>query len=565
MVFVSVFTGVTFTAFAEDTVYNAKRITIHPGIDDTYLNFSWFSEELADTATVRIKAEGSDNWMTFTGISEAVKTTADGFQQGYHDTFVKNCGHTCAATCGHEACTASQCYHGTYTDPYYNWVTVSGLEYGVEYIYQLGDGTNWSKEYNTHIADSDPNEGFSYLVFGDSQTADQYYGDYMKKALELSLDKFSDVDFLMNLGDNVHENNNRDYNAYFTSQDILAEYPIAVVLGNHEQNLNKGAIKDLPAVKFGNSPATDNRMDYWFRYGDVLFITFNSGPQVTSMMEDLDKLITDAKAAHPDARWTILQTHQGFYSNNGGGKVWRKDFTSVFQKHDIDLVFNGHHHMYTRTESLLYDSSLKCSHDKASPVFSCAACSGYVEPLGENDVTVKETFVGGTKINNETYEELEGVEYDKTVVRYDPEGVTYVHLDSLTAEGHDQYATVAGSSLAATNAFSINTVAGQGAITKVTVGKDANGNDSLTVDTYWINNNGTPRITNKADINLLNDDYIEETPYDSYTIVKTTPVKDIEVTFDGGTDRGIFTRRINSGETVALFLPSPNEGRKNSA
>ena len=98
MLAVSVFTGVT--AVAEDSVYNAKRITIHPGIDDTYLNFSWFSEEKAETATLRIKAEGTDTWITFTGISEAVKTTADGFQQGYHDTFVKNCGHTCAATCG---------------------------------------------------------------------------------------------------------------------------------------------------------------------------------------------------------------------------------------------------------------------------------------------------------------------------------------------------------------------------------------------------------------------------------------------------------------------------------
>ncbi len=551
MIAVSLFTGFTVTVAAEDSVYNAKRITIHPGIDDTYLNFSWFSDEKAATATVRIKAEGTDEWKTFTGISDAVKTSADGFQQGYHDTFVKNCGHTCASVCGHEACTASQCYHGTYTDPFYNWVTVSGLKYGVSYTYQLGDGVNWSKEYTTHIADSDPNEGFSYLVFGDSQTADQYYGDYMKNALELSLQKFKDVDFLMNLGDNIHENNNRDYNAYFTSQDILAEYPIAVVMGNHEQNLNKGSIKDLPAMKFANAPAADDRYDHWFRYGDVLFITFNSGPQQTSMMEDLDQLIKDAKAAHPDTRWTILQTHQGFYANNGGGAVWRKDFTSVLQKYDIDLVFNGHHHLYTRTESLVYDSTLTCSHAKSSPVFDCAACSGSVEPLGENDVQVPDTFVGAKKTTEPYYEELPGVDYNKTVVRYDPEGITYVHLDSLTAEGHDQYATIAGSTFAATSAFAINTKEGQGAITKVTVGKDANGYDELKVETYWINNGGTPRITNKADINLLNDDYIEDTPYDSYTIKKTTPVKDIEVTFDGGTDRGIFTRKINAGEAVS--------------
>lgn len=554
MVAVSVFTGVTFTAAAEE-VYNAQRINIHPGIDDTYLNFSWQSEEQAAPATVRMKAEGSDNWLTFTGESKAF-VIKDGYEEGYHDTFVKNCGHTCAATCGHEACTASQCYHGTYTLPYYNMVTASGLEYGVDYIYQLGDGTSWSREYTISIADSDPNEGFSYLVFGDTQTADQYYGDYMKNALELATYKFSDVDFLMNLGDNVHENNNRNYNAYYTAQDVLASYPIAVVVGNHELNLctngDRINFSDHPTLGLQNPPAANGRQDHWFRYGDVLFITFNSGPQQTSMMADLEQLIIDAKAAHPDTRWTILQTHQGFYANNGGGKNWRKDFTSVISKYDIDLVFNGHHHQYTRTESLVYDSSLTCSHTKANPYFTCAACSGSVEPLGEKDVTVKDTFVGAVKHSTgHYYDELEGVEYNKTVDRYDPEGITYVHLDSLTAEGHDQYATIAGSTLAATSAFSINTKEGQGAITKVTVGKDAEGNDTLKVETFWINNGGTPRVSDNKPLSLLDDDFIEETPYDTYTIHKTIEVKDVEVTFDGGADRSIFTRKINSGEAVA--------------
>lgn len=550
---VSLFTGVS--VLAEEGTYTANRLSIHPGIDDTVLNFTWQSTEQAETAAVRIKAEGAVEWTVFTGESKAFVISEDGYEEGYHDTFVKNCGHTCSDICGHEACTASQCYHGTYTDPYYNRVTVSGLEYGVSYTYQLGDGTNWTADYTTQIADSDPDEGFSYLVFGDSQTADQYYGDYMKKALELSVDKFDDIDFLMNLGDNVHENNDRNYNAYYTAQDILAQYPIAVVLGNHELNLctngDRINFSDHPTLALQNPPAADERQDYWFRYGDVLFITFNSGPQQTSMMADLEQLIIDAKAAHPDTRWTILQTHQGFYANNGGGKVWRKDFTSIISKYDIDLVFNGHHHQYTRTESLVFDSSLTCSHSKNSPDFSCAACSGSVESLGENDVTVAETFVGAVKTTEPYYEELEGVSYNKTVERYDPEGVTFIHLDSLTAEGHDQYATIAGSTLAPTSAFSINTIEGQGAITKVTVGKDAEGNDELNVETYWINNNGTPRVSDNASLTLLDDDYIEDTPYDTYTIHKTTAVKDVEVTFDGGTDRGIFTRKINSGEAVA--------------
>ncbi len=531
----SVFTGVTTFAEEADT-YQANRVTIHPGIDETHLNFSWHSQTKPTTPTVRIKASGAEDWTVFTGTTGVVRTSESGHQDGYHDTFVKNCGHTCSAVCGHEACTASQCYHGIYADPYYNRVTVSGLEFGVSYTYQLGDGTVWSKEYTTQTSDSDPEEdGFEYLVFGDSQTADQYYGDYMKNALELAVERFPGTDFMMNLGDNIHENNNRNYNAYFTSQDILAKYPIAVVMGNHELNL--GSVKDHPAFTFTNPPAANARQDHWFRYGDVLFITFNSGTQTVSMMEDLDQLISDAIEAHPDARWKILQTHQGFYSNNGGGKAWRRNFVPVISKYDIDVVFLGHHHLYTRTESMIYpENPVSCEHSSSNPDWNCENCSGYIEELGENDVTVDEVFVSS-----------EGTEtqYTKTIERNDPEGITYVHLDSLTAEGHDQYYT-GSASLAPTTAYTVNTLSGQGAITHVTVDKD-----TLKVDTYWINNNGTQRINNSADITLLDDDFIDETPYDTYTIRKTTAVKPVEVTFDGGSDRGIFTRRINAGETVA--------------
>ena len=552
MIAVSLFTGLTVTTLAEEeSVYDASRINIHPGIDDTYLNFSWQSDEQANPATVRMKAEGSDTWLTFTGESKAF-VIKDGYEEGYHDTFVKNCGHTCADVCGHEACTASQCYHGTYTKPYYNMVTASNLEYGVNYVYQLGDGTNWSVEYSISVADSDPNEGFSYLVFGDTQTADQYYGDYMKKALELATDKFSDIDFLMNLGDNVHENNDRNYNAYYTAQDILASYPIAVVLGNHELNLctngDRINFSDHPTLALQNPPAADGRQDHWFRYGDVLFITFNSGPQQTSMMADLEQLIIDAKAAHPDTRWTILQTHQSFYGNNGSGKVWRKNFMNVLSKYDIDMVFVGHAHQYTRSESIVYDNNATCTMGctASNPSFDCAACSGSVEPLGENDVTVKENFIGATNISGENYDELAPVEYDKTVERFDPEGITVIQLDSLTAEGHDTYSSTASSTLKTTTAFANNSISGQGAISKVTVTKN-----ELKVETYWINNNGTPRTGNSQSLTLLDDDYIENTPYDTYTIHKTTATPDVEVTFDGGSDRSIFTRKINSGEAVA--------------
>lgn len=535
----TLFTGITVVA--DDSVYEAKRITIHPGIDDTYLNFSWHSDTSASSAAVRIKIAGSEEWTVFTGECEAVVTSADGYQEGYHDTFVSNCGHTCSSICGHKACTSSQCYHGTYAGPYYNRVTVGPLEYGKEYTYQLGDGTNWSGDYTTRIADTDPDEGFSYLVFGDSQTADQYYGDYMKNALELSVERFPDADFFMNLGDNIHENNDRNYDAYFTAQDILAKYPMAVVMGNHELNLCTNGdnvnFADHPALTYTNPPAADERQDYWFRYGDVLFITFNSGPQRTGMMEDLDKLLSDATSAHPDARWTILQTHQGFYSNNGGGRDWRRNFVPVISKYDIDLVFNGHHHIYTRTESLLYEAS-SCSHSSTAPYWSCENCTGYVESDATITATAPETFVASDGVTT--------TDYTKTTERTDPEGITYIHLDSLTAEGHDQYITAAGSELRAVNAFSINTVEGQGAITKVSVTED-----ELKVETFWINNGGTPRIGNSAALSLLDDDYIDATPYDTYTIKKTTAVKDVEVTFDGGTDRGIFTRRINSGETVA--------------
>ncbi len=126
-------------------------------------------------------------------------------------------------------CSALQ---STISTMYYNRVTVTGLEINTAYTYQLGDGNgNWSPEYTTKTANPD---SFSYLVFGDPQTASQTNGNNWKQTLDLALEANPNLAFMASTGDQVNDVTLPEYNYFFTPQQTFSSLPLASCMGNHE-------------------------------------------------------------------------------------------------------------------------------------------------------------------------------------------------------------------------------------------------------------------------------------------------------------------------------------------
>lgn len=298
---------------------DASYLTLAPGSDATQLNFSWHTASRAnnDAPVVRICKVGGET-MEFTGVGSNSTSTLSG--------------------------------------QYYNRVTATDLEANTTYTYQLGNGYgDWSVEYTTTTGDS---TSFSYLVFGDPQVSSQTYGNNWKNTLELALALRPDLAFMSSTGDQIDSATKAQYDYFFTPQDIFNSLPLASCIGNHESNTT--------SPLFFNPPNADSQGNYWYTYGDVLFMVWNS---TNGNANDLRNFLTSAITANPDTNWTILNFHYDVYGQGSShalsdGKSYRDTYVPVIDQFNIDVVFNGHDHFYSRSFPMKWSGSASTSNSQ---------------------------------------------------------------------------------------------------------------------------------------------------------------------------------------------------------
>jgi len=317
---------------------DVRYLTLCPGSDSTQINFSWHSPGRAenDAPCVRIW-EGGGAQTVFTGIGNITKSTI--------------------------------------SNMYYNRVTVTGLESDAAYFYQVGDGKgNWSAE-NT-FKTGNPNS-FSYLVFGDPQVYNRASGNNWKNTLELAVGMYPNLSFLASTGDNVDGNTKAQYDSFFTPQELLSSLPLAICMGNHEGS-------GTAPFAFYNPPNADRSQNYWYRYGNALFMVWNSN---TGKADNLDEFLKNATAENGDATWRILNFHhvlygQGVYTLSDGVGL-RAKYTPVIDKYDIDVVFNGHDHAYSRSNPVNGTVYITLNSASGSKYYSLSPMQSYTAVMNQ--------------------------------------------------------------------------------------------------------------------------------------------------------------------------------------
>jgi hypothetical protein len=297
------------------TTLNVNYLTLSPGSDATQLNFSWHTS-VSDSPVVRIWKQNS------------------------------------VATEFYGTCSASL---STFSSMYYNRVNVTGLQANTAYTYQLGDGKgDWSIEYTTKTAN--PNS-FSYIVFGDPQVSSQTFGNNWNNTLALALKVDPAVAFMASTGDNINNNSpantaKAQYNYFFTPQQTFSSLPLAPCMGNHEGSTTAN-------FDYYNPPNADSAQNYWYRYGDALFMVWNVNYGTPA---DMQTFLQDSIKANPDATWRVLNFHYDVYGNGADhalsdGKDYRDAFVPVIDQFGIDVVINGHDHSYSRSYPMKYSGS----------------------------------------------------------------------------------------------------------------------------------------------------------------------------------------------------------------
>lgn len=343
-----------------------------------------------------------------------------------------------------------------------NKVTVTGLEENSKYYYSYGTNDNWSEaiEFKTQstnkfgfILVGDPQIGSSAGNIATGETTEQgqdnatrndtfNWNNTINKALSL----MPNASFILSAGDQIQSRNKKanqtealeytgnevEYAGYL-SADALSSLPVATSLGNHDAvsgnysyHFNNPNASSLGAM---SSLGSGINGDYYYRYGNTLFIMLNTNNTNTAEHEALMK---EAIAVNEDATWRVVTLHQDIYgsaehSNEPAIAELRYKLVPIFEENNVDIVLTGHDHAYARTQILkggkLSEGLSLMDEDKFDEIAEEEYKSGilsndeeylsYLSTIEDKDAVVNDLSVRGNNISN-------------------PDGILYITAGSST-------------------------------------------------------------------------------------------------------------------------------------
>ena len=224
-----------------------------------------------------------------------------------------------------------------------------GLSPGVEYAYAIGRGTPESFDRIGYFkTGGGAGEPFSFVYTSDPQTASEKFGKAWKSTLKAALTHSPDSAFILNAGDQVDlPNNETQYDYFFVAQDELLKLPIMPLTGNHDRAASFGRHFNLPGN--GSPVSGDSKSNYWFAYGDALFLAIDSMSEMNIQIDWMRKIVADNRR-----NWIILCMHEGLYSAGEYAEAdssfkLRDALNPVIYELNVDLVLQGHDHSYMRS------------------------------------------------------------------------------------------------------------------------------------------------------------------------------------------------------------------------
>lgn len=321
------------------------KIVLTPGAKATDLNFAWYSEETG-TPSVKISTnQDMSGAKTVTGSADKInknnsfKNYTASNKVALKDYLVENM-------------------------TYYYQYSTNGVDWSDTYTYK----THSFSDYQAVLV-GDPQIGASGSngqgAQDDTDIAVNTYA--WNKTLQKALGAggiAENASFILSAGDQIDYSSSgtngsgeiireQEY-AGFLYPDVLRSTPLATTIGNHE------SMVDDYSLHYNNPNAstlgsTESGGDYYYSYGDTLFISLNSNSR---NVEEHRQLMKEAVASHEDAKWKVVLFHHDIYGSGSphsdvDGANLRILFAPLMDEFNIDLCLTGHDHSYARTYQIL--------------------------------------------------------------------------------------------------------------------------------------------------------------------------------------------------------------------
>ncbi len=240
---------------------------------------------------------------------------------------------------------------------------VDGLSPGTLYAWRVQGDRTWSPWRQLRTA-APAGTSLEFLYIGDTQNKN---ASLTTRVMHEAVRHAPRADLVLFAGDLVSEAVDDDeWGEWFDATAPLATMAFAPAPGNHEFFEE---FEDTPQERRvlgeqwkshfalpGNGADGVGETTYWFDYQGIRFAVIDG----TSAL-DLDAAPAQAKwldgvlAGNPN-RWSVVLIHQPFFSPRGEERnrrhqVLRDELMPVMQRHGVDLVLQGHDHVYGRRAS----------------------------------------------------------------------------------------------------------------------------------------------------------------------------------------------------------------------
>ncbi len=237
-------------------------------------------------------------------------------------------------------------------------VTIDGLKENTNYYYQWYTGTEWSKICNYKTKSFANHKA---LVVGDIQIAEDTRTDSdtqsdigfnWNNVLAEALKENPDISYLVSPGDNTSTGQTDSEWQTLLMPEAVRNLPLALAIGNHDKKgMTYNYYTNMPNEYYGKYFSGIDR-DFWFRYGDVLYLFYAS---TSGNAPDHMAMTKEAISLNEDAKWRIGVVHHGIYG--AGDSIGDTEtelllstiFTPIFESYDFDFIITGHTHSQGRS------------------------------------------------------------------------------------------------------------------------------------------------------------------------------------------------------------------------
>lgn len=278
-------------------------------------------------------------------------------------------------------------------------VEITGLQAGAKYCYRIGDASRgwWSETGVLETADNSREVTFLHTTDCQSQSSKQY--DVWANLLRQATKMYPDTDFVLSTGDLVDNGDNLKHWTWVTNNasDILMSKALMPTAGNHDIISGSTYALDTNFI-LSNVPEQDRETGiyYSFDYNNIHIAVLNAnnlGEDEGFSEEQIEWLKEDMTSS--DAEWKFVSTHKAIYSNGSHYDdddviAMREQLSVLMPELDIDMVFQGHDHVYLRTDSMVNNKVVSAekeeitfdgrtytaSTDPEGPFYLIGGCSG---------------------------------------------------------------------------------------------------------------------------------------------------------------------------------------------